>query len=234
MNKADLLFFNSNSGKTVDLIVYHVVIKKAICVCGNGGKITPISVVSLSRQISEFTSTEISRILKLEYLQNNLFLEQIFAELKKVQQPVPKRVLDDCHQVITKAKEAQLVESLALNEHFLIFFLYSPRRGGDQRIRVYHTELKKAVTISNNKNISIISTSSLYFEIKKGATEIMEVHDVEEYLINKDLMTKILSSLKNQLYEPSSLGSFEEKEFHDLVLRIKNDSLAELSFENEE
>jgi hypothetical protein len=123
---------------------------------------------------------------------------------------------------------------LSLNESCLIFLLYTPRRGGDERIRVYHTELQRAVTISNNKDVSEITIKSLCAEITKQSTEAMEVHDVEEYLSNKALMVKVFDCLKNQSKETSDLSPVVQKEFHDLILSVTAHSLADLELEQDE
>ncbi len=234
MNKKDFLFFNSHSKTKVNLSVYHVVLKKAVRIRCDNGKITPLSLEELSKEISNFISIEISGTSKHQYSENSVLLEQIFAELQKAQKIVPETLLQNYHEIITNAEETQSVKSLSLNESCLIFLLYTPRRGGDERIRVYHTELQRAVTISNNKDVSEITIKSLCAEITKQSTEAMEVHDVEEYLSNKALMVKVFDCLKKQSKETSDLSPVVQKEFHDLILSVTAHSLADLELEQDE
>lgn len=220
MKTKDLLFFNSHTKTKVNLSVYHVVLKKALRIRYDNGKITSLPIETLSKEISNLVSLEISGVPKLEFSKNPLLVEQIFDEFKKVQAFVPERLLQECHEIIIKAKETQSLQNLSLNEDCLTFFVYMPKRGGDQKIRVYHKELQKAVTISNNKDVSSITVSTLFNEIKKEISTIMEKHYTEEYFENKELMIRVLSGLKKQSLETNDLSPMDQKEFEEVILNM--------------
>ena len=58
--------------------MYHVVLKKAVRIRPDNGKITALSVEELSNEISNFISVEISGISKHEYSENSVLLEQFY------------------------------------------------------------------------------------------------------------------------------------------------------------
>ncbi len=230
--KTNFLLFKSLDGTRVNLSLYHLSCKKAIRIIEEDDeiKIIPLSLATLSQEIDEGISIQIPEKRVEKKFQpfkkkNPFFLRDVEIELDKTQRALPKRALEHYHELITNAKETRVVKSSKLDETCFIFFIHSPNRGGGVLIRVYHTELQRAVTISNDKDVSAIGIRRLCDEIRRETTKPTEVHHAEEYLSNKDLMTKVLSCCKRQSLETSDFSNVTEGEFHQIILNAKKHSL---------